>query len=126
MADRTLDPRVIAFAQRQVTLTDFTFTASGALMTIVAGEVMAYGFMPSTWGIRWLAWGRGLFIASGVIWFTVLIPTQIKQARIARGFNDSQAMPEEYWRLSNRWKYSGALAVVLPLLNIYWMVFKPV
>lgn len=125
MADRTMNPRVIAFAQRQVTVTDFVFTAPGALLTIVAGDVMAYGFMSNTWGIQWLIWGRGLFIASDVIWLTVLIPTQIRQARIARSFNDSQAIPEEYWRLSNRWKYFGALAVVLPLFNIYWMIFKP-
>jgi uncharacterized membrane protein len=125
MAEKTMDPRVIAFAQRQVTLTDFVFTAPGALLTIVAGDAMAYGYMSNTWGIQWLTWGRGLFIASGVIWLTVLIPTQIRQARIARGFNDSQAIPEEYWKLSNRWKYFGALAVVLPLFNIYWMVFKP-
>ncbi|NBX00290.1 MAG: DUF2269 family protein, partial [Methylophilaceae bacterium] len=30
MADKTKDPSVIAFAQRQVTLTDFVFTAPGA------------------------------------------------------------------------------------------------
>jgi uncharacterized membrane protein len=38
MADRTRDPRVIAFAQRQVTLTDWVFTAPGALITVVAGD----------------------------------------------------------------------------------------
>jgi len=125
MADRTKDPRIIAFAQRQVTLTDFVFTAPGALLAILAGDVMAYGFMSNTWSIQWLNWGRGLFITAGVIWLTVLIPTQIRQARIARSFNDSQTIPEEYWRLSNRWKYFGAVAVVLPLINMYWMVFKP-
>lgn len=125
MADRTKDPRVIAFAQRQVVLTDFVFTVPGALMAIVAGDVMAYGFMENTWSIQWLNWGRGLFIAAGVIWLTVLIPIQIRQARMARGFGTSNTIPREYWILSNRWKYFGALAVVLPLFNIYWMVFKP-
>ena len=28
-------------------------------------------------GLRWLIWGQGLFIASGVIWVTILIPIQI-------------------------------------------------
>jgi uncharacterized membrane protein len=125
MADSTKNPSVIAFAQRQVTLTDFVFTAPGALLAVMAGDGMAYGFMPNSWNIQWLTWGRGLFIASGIIWLTVLIPTQIKQARMAQSFANTQAIPDEYWRLSKRWQIFGAIAVLLPMANIYWMVFKP-
>jgi uncharacterized membrane protein len=67
-----------------------------------------------------------LFIASGIIWIAVLIPTQIKQSRLARDFANSEQIPDEYWKLSKRWNIFGAIAVVLPLINIYWMVFKPV
>ena len=126
MADKTKDPSVIAFAQRQVTLTDFVFTAPGAFLAIMAGDSMAYTFMSNTWDIQWLTWGRCLFIASGIIWIVVLIPTQIKQARMARGFAISKTIPDEYWKLSKRWNIFGALAVLLPLINIYWMVFKPI
>ena len=126
MADKTKNPSVIAFAQRQVTLTDFVFTAPGALLAITAGDYMSYSFMDNTWDIKWLTWGRCLFIASGIIWITVLIPTQIKQARMARSFQSSNSIPEEYWKLSKRWNIFGAIAVLLPLINIYWMVFKPI
>jgi uncharacterized membrane protein len=126
MADKTKNPSIIAFAQRQIILTDFVFTAPGALIAILAGDYMAYSSMTDTWNIQWLTWGRGLFIASGIIWITVLIPTQIKQSRIARSFNSATVIPDEYWKLSKRWNIFGALAVVLPLINIYWMVFKPV
>ena len=125
MADRTKNPSVIAFAQRQVTLTDFVFTAPGALLAVMAGDAMGYGFMPNSWDIKWLIWGRGLFIASGIIWLTVLIPTQIKQARMAQSFANTQTIPDEYWRLSKRWQIFGAIAVLLPIANIYWIVFKP-
>ena len=125
MANKTKDPSVIAFAQRQVTLTDFVFTAPGALLAITAGDSMAYGFMSNTWDVQWLTWGRCLFIASGIIWITVLIPTQIKQARMARTFIANKSIPNEYWKLSKRWNIFGAIAVLLPLINIYWMVFKP-
>jgi uncharacterized membrane protein len=87
---------------------------------------MSYGFMSNTWDIEWLTWGRSLFIASGVIWITILIPTQIKQARMVRNFSDTKSIPEEYWKLSKRWNVFVAIAVILPLINIYWMVFKPV
>lgn len=125
MADRTKNPSIIAFAQGQVTLTDFVFTAPGAFLAILAGDYMAYGFMEDSWNTQWLVWGRSLFIASGVIWITVLIPTQIKQARLARNFANSKSIPDEYWKLSKRWNIFGTIAVVLPLINIYWMVFKP-
>ena len=36
MADRTKNPVIISFAQKQVTLTDFVFTAPGALLAIAA------------------------------------------------------------------------------------------
>jgi uncharacterized membrane protein len=126
MANKTKNPDVIAFAQRQVTLTDFVFTAPGALLAILAGDSMAYSFMTDSWNIQWLTWGRSLFIASGIIWISVLIPTQIKQARMARNFQHSKSIPDEYWKLSHRWNIFGAIAVLLPLINIYWMVFKPI
>ena len=91
-ADKTKDPRVIKFAQRQVTLTDFVFTAPGAFLAVVAGDSMSYGFMSNTWDIQWLTWGRLLFIASGLIWVTILIPTQIKQDRLARNFSDTKSV----------------------------------
>ncbi len=37
MADRTLDPKIIGFAQRQVTLTDYVFTAAG--IALMVGKV---------------------------------------------------------------------------------------
>jgi uncharacterized membrane protein len=125
MANRTKNPSVIAFAQRQVTLTDFVFTAPGAFLAILAGDYMACSFMEDSWNTQWLVWGRLLFIASGVIWITILIPTQIKQARLARNFANSKSIPDEYWKLSKRWNIFGTIAVLLPLINIYWMVFKP-
>jgi uncharacterized membrane protein len=125
MADRTRDARVIAFAQRQVTLTDYVFTAPGALLTVIAGDAMAYGYLSHTWTIGWLVWGRLLFITSGLIWIFVLVPTQVRQARIAAKLGDAGQIPEEYWALSRRWQMFGAVAVILPLVNLYWMVFKP-
>lgn len=37
MADRTQNPAVIAFAQRQVTLTDYIFTGSGVVLILATG-----------------------------------------------------------------------------------------
>jgi uncharacterized membrane protein len=124
MADRTGDPRIIAFAQRQVTLTDWVFTFGGIVLLAIGGYGNAgLNHIPMT--ISWLAWGNGLFIASGLIWIGVLIPLQVKLARIARAFSDGSAIPDTYWRLERLWGVFGILATVLPLANIPIMVFKP-
>ena len=125
MADRTKNPGIIRFAQRQVTLTDYVFTIPGVMLTVLTGDWMAYGFFENSWDIQWLTWGRCLLITSGVIWAAILIPIQIKQSRMSRQFVIDAPIPNEYWRLSRRWNVFGSIAVLLPLMNIFWMVFKP-
>jgi len=75
---------------------------------------------------KWIAWGLGLFIVSGLIWAIILIPTQIKQANMAKQFAVDGVIPELYWQLCRRWNFWGALATIIPLFALYWMVLKPV
>lgn len=126
MADRTRDPNIIAFAQRQVTLTDYVFTAGGAVLVLGTGlgNAVIHGMDYLT--IHWMAWGYWLFIISGGIWAAILIPIQVIQARTARQFQKTGIIPENYWVLERIWMVFGTLATVIPLANIYWMVFKPV
>ncbi len=125
MADRTRQPEIIAFAQRQVTLTDYVFTATGAGLIIGTGmwQAMLQGL--DIHGTYWLNWGYWLFMVSGLIWVAVLVPLQWKQAKMAKAFGKDQVIPERYWQLNRLWMGFGTLATILPLLNIYWMVFKP-
>ena len=124
MADRTQEARIIAYAQRLVTITDWIFTAGGAMLIVLG----AYG-MVFTAGLDltqfWLALGQSLFVASGVIWAAILIPTQIVQARQARAFAAGGPIPESYWRHSRRWMIWGTIATLLPLANLYVTVVKP-
>lgn len=125
MADRTRHPKTVSFAQRQVTLTDILFTSSGVALILVSGLVSARLAGLDYLHVRWLTWGISLFILSGVIWALVLIPVQIKQARMARAFAENNAIPDSYWRLGRIWIIFGTIATILPLINLYWMVFKP-
>ena len=135
MADRTRNPVIIAYAQRQVTLTDFVFTAGGAALVLITGVInaQAMGLVVkhgvvidlSTLTLRWLANGYWLFVVSGILWVLVLIPIQIKQARMARAFAGGGPIPALYWKLCSVWLWVGILATLLPLGNLYWMVFKP-
>lgn len=125
LADRSGDARIIAFAQRLVTVTDFVFTAGGVTFLVIG----AYGMIAvaglDAMHTTWLLWGQGLLIASGVIWVVVLIPIQIAQARLARDFAGGGPIPERYWQLNRRWLVWGIIATLVPLGNLYVMVFKP-
>jgi uncharacterized membrane protein len=125
LADRTKSPPVVAYAQRLVTITDIAFTATGVTLIIVSGQVMADDFGGVFSGPDWLTIGWSLFIASGAIWVVALIPIEVMQARLARQFATQPLIPERYWRLSMLWSVFGAVATLLPLANLYLMVFKP-
>ena len=128
MADRTGDFRIIAFAQRQVTLTDWVFTAGGVLVVLGGGFGMVFHMNADVMGeigqTRWLWWGYHLFLLSGVIWVLVLIPCQVVQARMARRFAETGDIPERYWLYGRVWLWFGILATVIPAINLYWMVAK--
>lgn len=124
-ADRTRQPVVIAFAQRQVTLTDWMFTFGGALLAVAAGyaDALSRGLPLDA---PWLVWGQGLFLVSGLLWIGILMPVQVRQARLARGFAAGGPIPDAYWRLNRVAVATGITATLLPLANLYFMVFKPV
>jgi uncharacterized membrane protein len=125
MADRTGDSRIIAYSQRLVTLTDMVFTAGGVALLLIGGYGMAGIARLDVAHTNWLLWGQSLFLVSGLIWIFVLIPTQIAQAREARAFAQGGTIPESYWRHARRWNIWGVIATVVPLANLYVMIFKP-
>jgi len=124
LADRTKTPVVVAYAQCLVSVTDIAFTAVGAVLIAATGMLMVGGHA-AVFSTTWLTWGYGLFIASGVLWLLVLIPIQIKQARLAKSFQYESEVPMQYWRLARAWAVFGTIATLLPLANLYFMVFKP-
>ena len=124
-ADRSSDPRVIAFGQQLVTLTDWSLTLGGILLIAIGGfgSALVAGINP--FGSSWLIWGQLLFVLSGLIWLFILIPAQVRQARQAREFADGGEVPESYKRDARLWIIWGIIAT-LPLLGAIWvMVLKP-
>ncbi len=128
MADRTGDYRIVAFAQRQVIQTDKVFTLGGVVILAISAFGMVFhmneNILAEIYAERWLWWGYTLFVISGVIWGTVLIPIQIIQSRMARKFAVTGEIPERYWLYGKIWYSLGTLATVVPLANLYWMVIK--
>lgn len=122
LADRTRSFPVVSFATRLVNITDAVFTGLGVTLLLVTGHLLAgnYGGVLSQ---PWIFWSYVLFGVSGALWMLVLVPLQLKQARILRA-SQNATIPNEYHRLARLWSLAGTVATVVPLPAIYLMVSK--
>ena len=126
LSDRTRDMKIVAFSQKTVNVTDFIFSSVGVFILLASGLLMA-DRLPTADAEQplWLVWGIRLLITSVCLWTVVLLPIQAKQAIIVRHFA-SEGIPDLYWKLGRIWLFVAVIAIVLPLANLYFMVYKPV
>lgn len=124
-ADRTRDGGIVAFGQRMVTGTDFGLTVPGIVLTMIGGYGAMFEARYDFPGPAWLVWSQLSFVAAGVIWLGILIPIQVKQARMAREFAAAGAISQEYRLLARRWLFWGLVATVPLVSALYLMIAKP-
>lgn len=124
-SDMTRDPRIIAHAQRGVTVADFIFTLAGIALVLIGGYGAALLRDVPLFTPGWLVWGQLLFAASGLIWLGILVPLQVRQARAARLFAGGGEIPAAYWRDARLWLVWGVVATVPLVAAMYVMILKP-
>ncbi len=126
-ADRDGRAPVLAFAQKLITYTDWSMTVWGVILTMAGGYGMAIAGQFDLWS-GWLLWAQICFILAGLIWMGLIVPIQIKSARLARSFDDGQRggpVPEAYKALSRKWIFWGLVSTV-PLVAALWlMIARP-
>lgn len=122
LADRTRNFFVVSFATRLVNVTDVVFTSLGVTFLLLSGHLLAgnYGGIISQ---PWILWSYVLVGISGAIWLFVLVPIQLKQARILRA-SKTETISDEYHRLARVWSLAGTIATIVPLPAIYLMVSR--
>lgn len=124
-ADFSGDPRIIAHAQRSVTLADWLWTLLGIALVMIGGYGAALVQGIGLFDTVWMVSGQALFLLSGLIWLGLIVPVQARQARAAREFAVTGTIPDSYWRLSRWWMILG-VAATIPLIAAIWvMVAKP-
>lgn len=123
-ADKTRDAKIMAFAQKLVTRTDYVFTSIGAGLVLVTGLLMLDSY-EGPMGVWWIRRGLEFFGLSAFIWVALLVPIQAKQARMARDFADGGEVPEQYYKLGKRWIMFGGIATLVLIANIIIMIYKP-
>lgn len=124
-ADRNGDWRIVQFGQRLVTGTDFGLTIPGILLTMIGGYGSLWVLGYSLTEPAWLFWSQIMFILAGIIWLFILVPIQVRQARLANEWTQQDHLTDEYRSLSRRWITWGLISTV-PLCVVLWlMVAKP-
>ena len=124
-ADRNGDWRIVQFGQNLVTGTDFGLTIPGILLTMIGGYGSLWVLGYSLFEPAWLLWSQIMFILAGIIWLFILVPIQVRQARLANEWTQQNHLTDEYRRLSRRWITWGLISTV-PLCVVLWlMIAKP-
>jgi uncharacterized membrane protein len=119
-ADRDGRGEVLGFAQKLITYSDWSMTVWGVILTMAGGYGLAlHGQFDLTTG--WLLWAQACFVVAGLIWMGLIVPVQIKAARLARGFADGSPVPDTYKALSKKWIFWGLVSTV-PLLAALWLM----
>jgi uncharacterized membrane protein len=125
-ADRTRDPRFMAHALDGIIRSDRWFTIPGVVGIVFFGLWGAIvGRLPIL-GTPWIWQSIVLFTISGLAFVLQVAPLQVRlramtQAAASGGSWD----PALYRRMSLRWEFWGALAIVTPLIALVLMVAKP-
>jgi len=124
-ADASGDLRAIAYAQRGVMFADYVFTAPGAALILVTGLWMASLSDRNILQTGWLLTALVLLVVTLLIWLFELLPVQRRLIRVADEAVRNGQLDPVFKGLSLRWTIFGMLATLLPLVNVYLMVFKP-
>jgi uncharacterized membrane protein len=124
-ADRTNDPRVMAYTIRGIIQADRIFTIPGVILILLAGFATAgIGGVPIL-STGWVLWALILFIIAGIA-FGPIARAQRQLEAIARTAADGGTFDAaRYASVSNTWNVAGTIGLVLPIVAVILMVMKP-
>lgn len=122
-ADRTGDPKIVAWAQREIVWADAVFTIpAGILLPITGVWLVATYHLP--WTTGWVPWGIGTYVVTGLLW----LPAAFLQVRMRKLADAAAAagtpLPAAFHRANRWWFALGVPAFGLSVLAIWMMVSK--
>lgn len=125
-ADRTRERRIIAHTLAGIIRSDRWFTIPGVIVILLAGFGAAgVGRLPVI-GTGWILWSIVLFTISGLAFMLRVVPLQRDLLALAEsGTEDGSLDWNRYRKLSRRWDFWGAVALITPAIALALMVLKP-
>lgn len=122
-ADRSGDPRVVAWAQRELVFADWVFTVPSGLVSPLTGAylVVSYGL---PWSTPWVVTSIGGYVVAGLCWLPAawlqMEMRNIADACVAK----NQPLPPRFRTLNRAWLALGAPAFLAAVFIIWTMVSK--
>lgn len=125
-AERTRDPRLLAFTVAGVIRSDRLFTMPGVLLIIATGIAAAVAAGFPILGTGWILWTLVLFGVSGACFGMRVAPLQRRLLAMAQaGASGGPFDFASYRRVAVSWEIWGGIATVTPLIGLALMVLKP-
>ena len=122
-AERSKDAAVIKHALNLVIFTDWLFTLPGAILIILTGHMLAARFGGIA-AFGWIYHSYAFLSVAALIWLAGLLPIQYKQQKLlaadATAFGSARFKKLTLW-----WNILGGLAILFPLIALYFMVLRP-
>ena len=129
LAERTRESSVVHFASKSVGWADQVFTGPGVVLVLLNGMALAadrWGGWGSFHETGWITAGLLLFAASGLVWVGFLQRYQSTLGRLSKEAVDTGAgLSDEFFGALHMWYFWGIVAIILPLVSLALMVFKP-
>ncbi|PFA69225.1 hypothetical protein CN378_04960 [Bacillus sp. AFS015802] len=123
-ADLTKDPKFIHNTVKNVMLADFIFTLPGLILIMISGILMAAQSGHSLAVFNWFTLSLFLFVLTGIIWFSILLPIQRRLIDHSAQSITNGMISSEYRNVSRYWAIFGITATLLPVVVLYLMVTK--
>lgn len=98
--------------------TDLVFTAGGAALLVVSGIQLVLARRLPFWDTPWLVQGVGALAVATLVWLALLLPDQVRMARLAG--QDADALRRVYWR----WTILGWGSTAVLVFALWRMVAK--
>lgn len=123
--DRSHSPEALHHMAISVMRADYVFTVPGIVLLAVFGTLTALSYGYSFTELNWLTISLSLFAVSGLLWGTLLLPSQLQMVKLSKVGIESGVLPAEYYRHSRHWNVWGTVNTVIPLIILFLMVVKP-
>lgn len=123
-ADRSGDPKIVAWALREVVLADWVFTLPCSLMLLVSGLTFALVTGFPLLETPWIVAGLVDYTIAGILWVpAVRLQLRMRDLAVAAA-EAGEPLPAEYHAATRTWMMLGAPAFVVSLHAVWAMCAK--
>lgn len=122
-ADRSGDPRILAWCQAEIVRADWLFTVPSGVIVPITGFLLVHTY-GLDWSLRWIHLGIGGFITAGLLWLPAAW-LQIQMRAMATDALEQQTdLPRRFHKLNRIWFALGAPAFAIAVGTVWVMVTK--